>query len=49
MLSLAAGQLGRRCESLAKIGMHMHVDAGTVARALHKAGVALRDCHGRER
>jgi len=36
-------------DSLAKIGKQMHVDAGTVGRALHKAGVVLRDCHGRER
>ena len=36
-------------ESLAKIGKQMHVDAGTVGRALQKAGVVLRDCHGRER
>jgi dsRNA-specific ribonuclease len=35
-------------ESLAKIGKQMHVDAGTVGRALHEAGLVLRDCHGRE-
>jgi dsRNA-specific ribonuclease len=36
-------------DSLAKIGKRMHVDAGTVGRALHKAGVVLRDSQGRER
>jgi hypothetical protein len=36
-------------ESLAKIGGQMHVDARAVGRALHKAGVVLRDSNGRER
>jgi len=36
-------------ESLATTGHRLGVDAGTVARALQKARVSLRDCHGRER
>ena len=36
-------------ESLAKIGDRMNVNAGTVGRALHEAGVVLRDCHGQQR
>jgi transposase-like protein len=35
--------------SLAATGHRLGVDPGTVSRALQKAGMSLRDCHGRER
>jgi Helix-turn-helix domain len=35
--------------SLARIGEHLGVDSSTVWRALIKAGVRMRDTHGRER
>ncbi|GFG50762.1 hypothetical protein CQY20_33890 [Mycolicibacterium agri] len=35
--------------SLAKIGAHLGVEAGTVRRALLKRGVKMRDTHGRRR
>jgi transposase-like protein len=41
--------LYRSGQSLAKIAGRLNVEAGTVGRALHKAGVSLRDSHGRER
>jgi hypothetical protein len=34
-------------QSLVKIGAHLGVDASTVHKALKKAGVKLRDHHGR--
>lgn len=36
-------------QSLAKIGIKLGVEAGTVRRALLKQGVQMRDTHGRQR
>lgn len=35
-------------QSLAKVGAHLAVEAGTVRRALMKHGVRMRDTHGRQ-
>ena len=44
-----AAHLYRSGWSLAAIGSHFRVNASTVRTALLRVGVAMRDCHGRER
>jgi transposase-like protein len=42
-------QLYRAGNSLAKVGITLGYDHGTIHQALKQAGVAMRDSHGRER
>ena len=42
-----AAELYRSGSSLANIGAHLGVDHTTVHKALKKAGVTMRDTHGR--
>lgn len=43
-----AAQLYAAGHSLADVGTHLGVDASTVHKAFKKAGMKLRDTHGRE-
>jgi len=47
--TMEAAPLYRSSWSLAAIGGHFGVNASTVRTALLRAGVAMRDCQGRER
>lgn len=42
-------QLYQAGNPLAAVGVKLGYDPGTVHRALRQAGVAMRDCHGRDR
>ncbi len=46
---MRATQLYQSGRSLAAIGRHFGVNASTIRTALLRAGVAMRDCQGRER
>jgi DNA-binding CsgD family transcriptional regulator len=46
---MEATQLYQSGRSLAAIGRHLGVNASTIRTALLRAGVAMRDCQGRER
>jgi hypothetical protein len=41
--------LYRGGQSLKNVGVHFGVHASTIRSALLRAGVAMRDCQGRER